>query len=46
MPAVDCSGTSVMRVTYTGDAGALQAALGSQGWRVEVVGGNTLRISR
>jgi hypothetical protein len=39
-------GTSVMRVTYTGDAGALQAALRSQGWRVEVVGGNTLRISR
>ena len=39
-------GTSVMRVTYTGDAGALQAALQSQGWRVEVVGGNTLRISR
>jgi hypothetical protein len=39
-------GTSVMRVTYTGDAGALQAALQSQGWRVEVIGGNTLRISR
>jgi hypothetical protein len=39
-------GTSVMRVTYTGDAAALQAALQSQGWRVEVIGGNTLRISR
>ena len=39
-------GTSVMRVTYVGDAAALQAALQSQGWRVEVVGGNTLRISR
>ncbi len=39
-------GTSLMRVTYTGDAGALQAALQAQGWRVEVVGGNTLRISR
>ena len=39
-------GTSVMRVTFTGDAAALQAALQAQGWRVEVVGGNTLRISR
>ena len=39
-------GTSIMRVTYTGDAAALQAALQAQGWRVEVVGGNTLRISR
>ena len=39
-------GTSVMRVTYTGDAGALQTALRAQGWRVEVIGGNTLRISR
>ena len=39
-------GTSVMRVTYTGDVGALQAALQAQGWRVEVIGGNTLRISR
>ncbi len=39
-------GTSVMRVTYTGDAGGLQAALQSQGWRVEMIGGNTLRISR
>ena len=39
-------GTSIMRVTYTGDAAALQAALQGQGWRVEVVGGNTLRISR
>ena len=39
-------GTSIMRVTYTGDAAALQAALQAQGWRVEVIGGNTLRISR
>lgn len=39
-------GTSIMRVTYAGDAAALQAALSAQGWRVQVVGGNTLRISR
>ena len=39
-------GTSIMRVTYVGDAAALQAALQAQGWRVEVVGGTTLRISR
>jgi hypothetical protein len=39
-------GTSVMRVTYVGDAASLQAALQAQGWRVEVVGGTTLRISR
>jgi len=39
-------GTSVMRVTYAGDAAALQAALQRQGWQVQVVGGNTLRISR
>jgi hypothetical protein len=39
-------GTSVMRVTYVGDAAGLQAALQAQGWRVEMVGGNTLRISR
>jgi len=39
-------GTSVMRVSYVGDAGRLQAALQAQGWRVEVVGGTTLRISR
>ena len=39
-------GTSVMRVTYSGDAAALQAALRAQGWQVQVVGGNTLRISR
>ena len=39
-------GTSVMRVTYVGDAAALQSALQAQGWRVEVVGGSTLRISR
>ncbi len=39
-------GTSVMRVTYAGDAAALQAALAAQGWQVQVMGGNTLRISR
>jgi len=39
-------GTSVMRVSYVGDAAGLQAALQAQGWRVEVVGGTTLRISR
>lgn len=39
-------GTSIMRVTYVGDSAALQAALQAQGWRVEVVGGTTLRISR
>jgi len=39
-------GTSVMRVTYMGDAAALQAALRAQGWRVETLGGGTLRISR
>ena len=30
-------GTSVIRVTYTGDAAALQAALRAQGWNVTVV---------
>ena len=39
-------GTSVMRITYSGDAAALQAALQAQGWRVQAVGGNTFRISR
>ncbi len=39
-------GTSVIRVTYTGDAAALQAALRAQGWTVTAVGGSTLRISR
>ncbi|HEV7660342.1 MAG TPA: heavy-metal-associated domain-containing protein [Allosphingosinicella sp.] len=39
-------GTSVMRVTFAGDAAAFQAALRAQGWAVQVVGGNTLRISR
>ena len=38
-------GTSVMRVTYTRDIAALQAALEAQGWTVQV-SGNTLRISR
>jgi hypothetical protein len=39
-------GTSVMRVTYSGDAAAFQAALRSQGWQVQAINGNTLRISR
>jgi hypothetical protein len=39
-------GTSVMRVTFAGDAASLQAALRAQGWQVQVVNGNTLRISR
>jgi len=39
-------GTSTMRVTFGGDAEALAAALRSRGWTVEVVGGNSLRISR
>jgi hypothetical protein len=39
-------GTSVMRVTFAGDAAAFQAALRAQGWAISVVNGNTLRISR
>ena len=39
-------GTSVMRVTFSGDAAAFQAALRAQGWQVTVVNGNTMRISR
>ena len=39
-------GTSVMRVTFAGDAETLQAALRAQGWQVQVLGGSTLRISR
>ena len=38
-------GTSIMQVTYVGDAASLQAALQAQGWTVQV-SGNTLRISR
>jgi hypothetical protein len=38
-------GTSVIRVTYTGDAAALQAALRAQGWTVSG-SGSSLRISR
>jgi hypothetical protein len=38
-------GTSIMRVTYTGDSSALQAALEAQGWTVQG-SGTTLRISR
>jgi hypothetical protein len=39
-------GTSIMRVTYVGDAASLANALQAQGWRVEVTGPNSLRISR
>ena len=39
-------GTSVMRVTFSGDAAALAAALRAQGWNVQVLGGNNLSISR
>lgn len=39
-------GTSVMRVTYVGDAAALAAALRAQGWNAQVVGGNAISISR
>ncbi len=38
-------GTSVMRVTFTGDASALASALQGQGWTVEV-SGNTIVMSR
>ncbi len=39
-------GISVMRVTYSGDANALQAALQAQGWQVQTLGNGNLRISR
>lgn len=39
-------GTSLMRVTFIGDATAFQAALQAQGWQVQVVNGTTMRISR
>jgi hypothetical protein len=38
-------GTSVMRVTFRGDIGALKAALAARGYKVQE-GGSTLRISR
>ncbi len=38
-------GTSVMRVSYAGDAAALRAALSASGWRVGGAG-NTITISR
>jgi hypothetical protein len=38
-------GTSIMRVSFTGDSAAFQAALQAQGWHVEGSGTN-LRISR
>jgi len=39
-------GTSIMRVSFAGDGAALQAALQAQGWQVQSVNGNTMRISR
>jgi hypothetical protein len=39
-------GTSLMRVSFNGDAAAFQAALQAQGWQVQVVNGTTMRISR
>jgi hypothetical protein len=39
-------GTSIMQVSFVGDAASLQAALQAQGWNVQVVNGSTLRISR
>jgi hypothetical protein len=39
-------GTSIMRVSFAGDAAAFQTALRARGWQVSVVNGNTLRISR
>lgn len=39
-------GTSVMRVTYVGDTASLASALQAQGWNVDVLPGNHLRISR
>lgn len=41
----DIGGTSSMRVSYMGEAGALAAALEAQGWRVSG-SGNSLRLSR
>ncbi len=38
-------GTSIMRVTFTGDPGALAAALQAQGWQVSGAGAS-MRISR
>jgi hypothetical protein len=38
-------GTSTLRVSFMGDAAALQAALEAQGWQVSG-SGNTLRLSR
>jgi hypothetical protein len=39
-------GTSVMRVTFTGDVEALAAGLRAQGWNVAVVSSGALSISR
>jgi hypothetical protein len=39
-------GTSVMRVTFVGEASQLASALQAQGWQVQVVGATTLRMSR
>ncbi|HEY7810084.1 MAG TPA: heavy-metal-associated domain-containing protein [Allosphingosinicella sp.] len=43
--ALSIGGTSVIRVTYSGDAAGLQAALEAQGWSVSG-SGTSLRISR
>jgi hypothetical protein len=39
-------GNSVMSVRFAGDSAAFTAALRAQGWNVNVINGNTLRISR
>jgi hypothetical protein len=43
--SLSIGGTSTMRVTFTGDSAALQAALEAQGWRVSG-SGSSLQISR
>jgi hypothetical protein len=43
--SIAIGGTSVMRVTFSGTAAELAAALRSRGWQVSVAG-NTLRIHR
>lgn len=39
-------GVSVIRVTFDGDVGTLRTALAARGWKVDDVGGGTLRIRR
>jgi len=43
--SIAIGGTSVLRVSYAGDANALATALRARGWQVSV-GGNTLSIRR